>query len=104
VRVDAAGEDAVRKVYPIGPKAPITVGTRTRIPDGLTPKILSEVKNVKSLTYSSQPRDFASYAKASGREFDLYVRAPTDGAGATQLSGPLREAIARGDIHLKRIP
>jgi hypothetical protein len=81
VRVGQAGEDAVRGAYDIGPKTKIDVAGRKRIPDGLTSTAVSEVKNVSSLRYSQQLRDFAHYAQQSGRSFDLYVR-PT-----TRLSG-----------------
>ena len=33
------------------------VGGRKRIPDGVTKKFIQEVKNVKSLSYSSQIKD-----------------------------------------------
>lgn len=54
VRVGQAGEDAVRGAYDIGDKVPIRVAGRGRIPDGLTPSTLSEVKNVASLSYTRQ--------------------------------------------------
>jgi RHS repeat-associated protein len=57
VRVGQAGEDAVRAANDIGPKVIIDVAGRTRIPDGLTPTVLSEVKNVQSLSYTQQLRD-----------------------------------------------
>jgi hypothetical protein len=74
------------------------VAGRTRIPDGLTETTLSEVKNVGSLSYTQQLRDFATHAGENGLQFDLYVR-PT-----TQLSGPLEEAVASGAINLRTIP
>ncbi len=78
---------------------PVTVGGRTRIPDGLTSSTLSDVKNVGSLSYSRQLRDFGQYAQQTGRSFDLYVR-PT-----TRLSGPLQEAAGPGGpINLRFIP
>lgn len=99
VRVGQAGEDAVRDAYEIGPKIKIDVGGRKRIPDGLTPSTLSEVKNVASLSYSSQLRDFAQYAQQTGRSFDLCVRR------TTRLSGPLqRAARPGGPINLRFIP
>ena len=55
-----------------------------------------EVKNVSSLSYTSQLRDFAAYAKQEGLQFNLYVR------GSTQLSEPLREAVKNGTINLIR--
>lgn len=99
VRVGQAGEDAVRGAYSIGDKVPITVNGRGRIPDGLTPTTLSEVKNVASLSYSRQLRNFADYAQQTGRQFDLYVRP------GTTLTGPLQDAAGPGGpINLKFIP
>lgn len=98
VRVGQAGENAVRGANDIGPKATVNVNGRTRILDGLTDTAVTEVKNVSSLSYTQQLKDSLSYAQASGRRFDLYVRADT------YLSGPLRDAIARGDIALRFIP
>lgn len=98
VRLGQAGEDAVRGAYDVGPKVPITVGGRGRIPDGLTDSTLTEVKNVASLSYTRQIRDFEAYAQQSGRTFDLFVR-----PGA-RLSGPLREADASGRINVREIP
>ncbi len=48
-----------------------------RIPDELNSSVLGEVKNVRSLGYSSQIRDFHSYAVANDLEFVLYVRSST---------------------------
>ena len=98
VRVGQAGEDGVRAVYSIGPKVQMRVNGCTRIPDGLPATTLSEVKNVSSLSYTQQLRDFADHAGKNGLTFDLYVR-PT-----TQLSGPLQDAIRQGTINLKFIP
>ena len=100
VRTGQAGENAVRAANNIGPltKTPISINGRTRIPDGLTPGTLSEVKNVASQSYTQQLRDFAAYAQQTGRSFDLYVRPNT------RLSGPLQDAIANGTINLKFIP
>lgn len=98
VRLGQAGEDAVRAAYNIGDKVPIRVAGRGRIPDGVTPTTVSEVKNVASLSYTQQLRDFAQYAQRTGRSFDLYVR-PT-----TRLSGPLQDAVASGSVNLRFIP
>jgi RHS repeat-associated protein len=98
VRVGQAGEAAVRAAVDIGPKTAIQIAGRTRIPDGLTSTVLSEVKNVGSLSYTQQLRDFAAYAGQNGLRFDLWVR-PT-----TQLSGPLADEVARGAINLRFIP
>ncbi len=97
-KVGKAGEDAVRRVVDIGPKVAIRVGERTRIPDGLTNTVLSEVKNLASVSYTQQLRDFAQHAAENGLRFDLYVR-PT-----SVLSGPLLEAIGSGAIDLRFIP
>lgn len=99
VRVGQAGEDAVRGAYNIGDKTPIGVNGRGRVPDGLTPTTLSEVKNVGSLSYTKQLRDYVDYAaRQPGMSVDLYVRR------STTLSGPLADAIAAGKITRKYIP
>jgi len=98
VRVGQIGEAAVRGAADIGEKVAIRVAGRTRIPDGLTNTVLTEVKNVKSLSHTRQLRDFASYAQGNGLRFDLWVR-----KGA-ELSGPLQQAIRNGSINLRIIP
>ena len=45
-QLGAEGEAAVRAATDIGPKTAVDIGGRTRIPDGLTDAILTEVKNV----------------------------------------------------------
>jgi RHS repeat-associated protein len=92
-----AGEDAVGIT---GPKTQIQIpGTdRIRIPDQLTDTTLTEVKNVANQSFTQQLQDFSTYAQQTGRSFDLYVRP------STQLSGPLQQAIANGQISLKFIP
>jgi hypothetical protein len=95
------GEDAVRAVVDIGPKQTITIAGRTRVPDGLITGaggVLSEVKNVKALSYTQQLRDYAAFASDNGFRFDLYVR-----PGAN-LSGPLKQAIDSGVINRVEIP
>lgn len=98
VRTGQAGEAAVRAVVDIGPKESFQIAGRTRIPDGLTSSILSEVKNVKALSYTQQLRDYAAFAQDSGRQFNLYVRP------GTTLSGPLRAAEASGAVNILEIP
>ncbi|MBA3780533.1 MAG: DNRLRE domain-containing protein [Nocardioides sp.] len=98
VRLGQAGEAAVRGAYDIGPKATAQIGGRTRIFDGLSDSAVSEVKNVGSQSLTLQLRDSLSYAQSTGRRFDLYVRQDT------YLTGPLRDAIGRGDIALRSIP
>ena len=96
------GEAAVRAVYDIGekPMQSILMNGRARIPDGINPlgKSLSEVKNVNSLSFTSQLRDYSIYAQGQGLRFDLYTRS------STQLSGPLQDAIDSGLINHLHIP
>jgi len=98
VRIGQARERAVRAVFDLGERVSIRVAGRTRIPDGISRTALSEVKNVKSLSYTSQLRDYATFARQEGLRFDLYVRTNT------KLSGPLFDAIKRGLINLRYIP
>lgn len=58
-------------------KVPIHVNGRTRIPDALTDTKLIEVKNVKYISNTQQLRDFSTFADATGRTKDLYVRPNT---------------------------
>lgn len=96
------GESAVRAVYNIGekPAQSILMNGRARIPDGINPlaRSLSEVKNVNSLSFTSQLRDYSGYAQGQGLRFDLYTRP------STQLSGPLKDAIDSGLINHRYIP
>lgn len=98
VKIGRAGEDAVRGTYNIGSRGYFWTGWRLRFPDGMTSSTLSEVKNVKTLSYTSQLRDYSQFAKSSGRRFDLYVRRDT------VLSRPLLNAINEGDVALRYIP
>ena len=80
-------------------RIPSATGTAAlRIPDGLTASTLSEVKNVANLSLTNQLRDFAAFAQATGRSFELFVRSNT------QLSGPLQEFIKDANIILKTLP
>jgi hypothetical protein len=92
-----AGEDAVGIT---GPKTAIEIpgSGQIRIPDALTDTTLTEVKNVNSLSYTQQLRDFSTYSQQNGLNFELYVRP------STQLSGPLQQAVTNGQITLKFIP
>lgn len=74
-----------------------------RFSDGSTDTTLSEVKNVQSLSYTSQLRDSVSCAQQTGRRVDLFVRG---GSRPTTLSGPLQDALRHPSvpIHLRRIP
>jgi hypothetical protein len=90
-----AGERAVGIT---GPKTAINVAGRTRIPDAMTRTTLTEVKNVKSLSFTRQLRDFHSFSQQTGRDFILYTRPNTT------LSGPLQNAINQGTIIHRYIP
>ena len=84
-----------------GPKVGYTMPSGiTRFPDDIDPKtnVLTEVKNVKSLSFTQQLRDYAAYAQENGLTFNLYVRP------STQMSGPLRAAIANKEIFVYDIP
>ena len=58
--------------------------------------MLGEVKNVKSLSYTRQLRDFAAYAEQQELRFELTVRQ------GTQLSCPLQREVDAGKIVLER--
>lgn len=90
----------MRAAYDIGPREAIKIGGRTRIPDGINwdAKTLAEVKNVQSLSYTSQLRDYAAYARQEGLTFNLYVR-----PGA-KLSQPLLDARAAKHVNILEIP
>jgi RHS repeat-associated protein len=97
-RLGTAGEAAVRGAFNIGEKGRIAVNGRNRVPDGLTADVLSEVKNVESLSFTRQLRDYVDFAQSTRRQFDLYVRE------STRLSGPLQQAVEEGLINLRFIP
>ncbi|MFZ5985736.1 MAG: putative toxin [Bacillota bacterium] len=93
------GEDAAGIVN-AKQRIPSLSGTaKYRIPDELLqdPKILREIKNVSSQSYTNQLKDFNARAKKNGYQFILEVR-----PGA-KLSGPLQEAIDKGEVILKYI-
>ena len=72
-----------------------TVNNRTRIPDGVTSKFIQEVKNVKTLSYTSQLKDSLQIAQSSGRRLQLFIRPNT------KLSGPLKYAITQHNISVR---
>lgn len=69
-----------------------------RVPDGLTATTLTEVKNVGSLSLTNQLRDFAAFARETGRTFELVVRQ------TTELSRPLQQFIRDNGIQLRFLP
>jgi hypothetical protein len=58
------------------------------------------VKNVGSLSYTQQLRDFTTFSQQNGLNFNLWVRPST----VKNMSGPLKQAIQSGQINLKFIP
>jgi hypothetical protein len=95
-----AGEAAAGIIKNSERIASATGSAAYRVPDVLnhSGRIIGEVKNVGSLSYTNQLRDFAAYASKNGYSFQLWVR-PT-----TQLSGPLQQAVANGEIVLRFLP
>ncbi|MCP4303943.1 MAG: hypothetical protein GY788_03490 [bacterium] len=79
-------------------RIPRPTGTGYRVPDILDEAggVIGEVKNVQSLSYTQQLRDYVWYAEQNSLQFDLYVR------GSTHLSGPLQTAVDDGLINLFR--
>lgn len=96
-RTGAVGEGMAGLLHNIGQKGTIQLANgRTRIPDGLTDDVLSEIKNVGHQSYTRQLRDMVEWAGQNGRTVDLYVRQ------GTTLSGPLQRAVQDGTIRLIR--
>lgn len=81
-----------------GSKVGIKVGGKTRFPDRITKSTLEEVKNVKHLSFTSQLRDYSTFAKQNSLDFILYTRPNTI------ISRPLQNAIDGGLIIRKFIP
>jgi len=82
-----------RSVGIVGPKKAINLPDGRRLfPDEVTPFALTEAKNVKRLSFTKQLRDYSAYAKS--KNLDFILRTPK----GTKLSGPLKKAIANGDI------
>jgi hypothetical protein len=69
-----------------------------RFPDELTRDALTEVKNVKSLNFTRQLRDYLSHAQSNNLDMILYTRPNT------VMSGPLRQAINNNSIIHKYLP
>ncbi len=96
------GNEGERAVGIMGPKVGVEMPSGVmRFPDeaiGQPVNVLNEVKNVKSLSFTRQLRDYAAYAKAKGLTFNLYIRP------STQMSGPLKAAIASKELFVYGIP
>jgi hypothetical protein len=79
-------------------RIPSLTGTANyRIPDQLlrSQQLISEVKNVSHLSFTSQIKDYMAFAQQEGYTFELWVR------GSTTFSKPLQEVIDRGQVLLK---
>jgi hypothetical protein len=70
----------------------IKIGGHNRIPDGLSSKYISEVKNVKYQHLSTQLKDSLAYAQKNGLKFRLITDVNT------KLSKPLQDLIKEGKI------
>ena len=93
-----AGEEAVG-VGGSKLRIPSLTGTaKYRIPDRLTSTTLEEVKNVKSLSFTRQLKDFHLYSQQKSLQMILHTRQ------GTTLSGPLQKLIDNGSIINKTIP
>ena len=95
------GQEGENAVGITGPKVGIEMPSgATRFPDAFDKdtNVLDEVKNVSSLSYTQQLRDYAAYTQQRGGTFNLWVRP------STRLSGPLLQAKNAGQIIVKYIP
>jgi hypothetical protein len=91
--------EAAARIIPNTNRIPSLTGTSSyRVPDVLNSTTIGEVKNVASQSYTSQLRDDVLYAQKYGLTFELTVRR------TTELSGPLAEAVSRGEIILNFLP
>ncbi len=70
-QIGREGEAAVRASCDIGSKETLTINGRTRIPDGVTKDVLSEVKNVSRQSATRQIRDYVAYAEENGLRVDV---------------------------------
>ncbi len=68
------------------------------MPDALSATTLTEVKNVAKLSLTNQIRDFAAFAKESGKVFELVVRE------STKLTASLQKFIQKEGINLRFLP
>jgi hypothetical protein len=95
------GQEGEQAVGITGPKEGFTMPSGvTRFPDAFDKdtNVLDEVKNVQSLSYTQQLRDYAAFTQQNGGTFNLYVRP------STRMSGPLWDAINSKQIIINYIP
>jgi len=83
-----------------GPKTKYTIpGTDIKIiPDRVTRSLVTEVKNVKTLSYTKQLKNYKEFADKTGSTLELITRQNTS------LSGSLKKAIDAGDIIHNTLP
>jgi hypothetical protein len=93
---EKAVADAYRLVKNTEHIESLTGTANYRVPDFLNriAGYIGEVKDVKSLSYTRQLKDYVAYAQKYSLRFDLYVR---DGA---KLAGTLKKARASGLINI----
>lgn len=80
-----------------GPKVGVTINGRLRFPDGMTPTLIKEVKNVGRQGWTRQLRDYADLARSEGKTFELWIRPDT------RISRVLDAAEKRGEVVFKFI-
>jgi hypothetical protein len=91
--VRATGMEGERLAGITKAKEAIEINGRTRFADELIRYLhIKEVKNVARLSFTQQLRDYLDYAKANQLRFILVMRR------TTIPSGPLKDAMDRGDI------
>jgi hypothetical protein len=86
----------------VGKKVRVIINGRVRFPDEVTLTTVKEVKNVAKQGWTRQLKDYADLAKRDGKTFELWVRSASNSNGATILSSPLKDAIKRGDVILRK--
>ena len=94
-RLGREGEDAAQIVKNTQRIESLSGRTTYRIPDALTKRTLTEVKNVKYLHFSTQLRDSLHYSIMTNRQMILKTRSDT------VLSKDLLRAIQAGWINLE---
>jgi len=70
-----------------GPKRAISVDGKNLFPDDITIRVLTEVKNVKRLSFTRQLKDYNKYTRSNNLKFVLVTRP------GTKLSGPLLQRL-----------
>jgi hypothetical protein len=102
-KLGIAGEETVEDMFGLVKNTKriesLTGSAKYRVPDILNNElgVIGEVKNVQSLSYTNQLKDFSMWAQRNSYTFNLYVRQST-----VISSSDLIEAISHGDITLWR--